>query len=294
MTNKGSKEAMSLDSHEVSTLDTKTRDWLEEQDTTEIVFEKSAPSPRPEKKQTMTPEWQFSIGIACIILGIMVSLLFKTYKREGSLPTLWTQREDLAKMVKYLEKERNKLQMDLNIARQTINKYEENSSKGKVEYSTIRNNLVQSRQEAGLTSVHGPGIIVRLNDSPIKPKDGDDPNYYIVHDVDLMALVNELWASGAEAVSINDQRMVMTSPIRCVGPTITVNTVRLTPPYIVKAIGPSSTLETGLRYTGGFLDSMSPNMDRGVEIRISKNDDIIIPAYKGSLVNRYAKPYVNK
>ena len=285
---------MSLEPREVSTLDTKTRDWLEDQDTTEIVFEKPGPSPKPDKKQSANPEWQYSIGIACIILGIMVALLFKTYKREGNLPTLWTQREDLAKMVKYLEKERNKLETDLNKARQTINKYEENSSKGKVEYSTIRNNLVQSRQEAGLTSVHGPGIIIRMNDSPIKPKDGDDPNYYIVHDVDLMALVNELWASGAEAVSINDQRMVMTSPIRCVGPTITVNTVRLTPPYIVKAIGPSSTLETGLRYTGGFLDSMAPNMDRGVEIRINKNDDIMIPAYRGSLVNRYAKPYTKK
>lgn len=284
---------MSLESQEVSTLDTKTRDWLEEQDTTEIEFARPAPSPKPEKRQ-LNSEWQFSIGVACIILGIMVSLLFKTYKREGNLPTLWTQREDLAKMVKYLEKERNKLETDLNNARQTINKYEENSSKGKVEYSTIRNNLVQSRQEAGLTSVHGPGIMIRMNDSPIKPKDGDDPNYYIVHDVDLMALVNELWASGAEALSINDQRMVMTSAIRCVGPTITVNTVRLTPPYIVKAIGPSSTLETGLRYTGGFLDSMAPNMDRGVEIRISKSDDIIIPAYRGSLVNRYAKPYTKK
>ena len=283
---------MTLKSTEESSVDTKTMDWLEEQDTSEIVFEEAKPS--PGKKKSVNPGWQISIGIACIILGIMVSLLFKTYKREGSLPTLWTQREDLAKMVKYLEKERNKLQTDLNNARETINKYEENASKGKVEFQTIRNQLLLSRQEAGITAVHGPGIIIKLNDSPIRPKEGDDPNYYIVHDVDLMALVNELWASGAEAVSINEQRLVMTSPIRCVGPTITVNTVRLSPPYEIKAIGPASNLETGLRYTGGFLDSMSPNVDRGVEIKVRRVKDIVIPAYKGSLVNRYANPYTEK
>ena len=133
--------------------------------------------------------------------------------------------------------------------------------------------------------------MITLDDSPRKPGPTDDPNFYIVHDIDLMALVNELWASGAEAISINDQRVVMNTAIRCVGPTITVNTVRLTPPYIVKAIGPSSDLETGLRYTGGFLDSMAPNIDRGVKIKIEKVNEIKISEFKGSLVNRYAKTY---
>jgi len=284
---------MTLGSEYKSSTETKTLDWLEKQETTEIELGEPTPSPKPERKpRDLTLQW--SIGIACLILGIMISLLFKTYKKQGQLPTLYTQREDLAKMVKYLEKERNKLQTDLAKARKNLREYEENTLKGRDEFTTIRKQLQFSRQEAGLTAVHGPGIVIKLNDSPIKPRDGDDPNYYIVHDVDLMALTNELWASGAESISINKQRLVMTSPIRCVGPTITVNTVRLSPPYIVKAIGPTSNLETGLRYPGGFLDSMSPNIDRGVEIKVNRVKDVVISGYRGGLVNRYAKPYSEK
>lgn len=277
------------------TVDIKNKDWLEEE-------KKDNDSPvdtfndKQEKdtKKKGEKAWRWSMGVACIILGIVVSLLFKTYRKEGISPTIYGQRKDLAKMVKYLEKERNKLQTDLAQARKTIGDFEKNASKGENRFSTLGKQLDLARQEAGLTTVHGPGIIIKLNDSPIKPKDGDDPNFYIVHDVDLSALANELWASGGEAVSVNGQRLVMTSSIRCVGPTITINTVRLTPPYVIKAIGPPKSLETGLRYPGGFLDSMSPNLARGVDIKINKIDDMVIPGYRGSLVNRYAKIYKEK
>ncbi|MCD4785769.1 MAG: DUF881 domain-containing protein [Candidatus Eremiobacteraeota bacterium] len=273
-------------------VDITSKDWLEEDkkydDSPVDTFNDKQ---EKDKKKKGEKAWRWSMGVACIILGIVVSLLFKTYRKEGISPTIYGPREDLAKMVKYLEKERNKLQTDLAQARKTIGDFEANSSKGKDRFSTLGKQLDLARQEAGLTTVHGPGILIKLNDSPIKPKDGDDPNFYIVHDVDLSALVNELWASGAEAVSINGQRLVMTSPIRCVGPTITVNTVRLTPPYVVKGIGPPKSLETGLRYPGGFLDSMAPNLARGVDVKINKINDMVIPGYKGSLVNRYAKPY---
>jgi len=236
-------------------------------------------------------EWSLSIGFACLLLGMVVSLLFKTYKKEGLVTSLYGSRKDLAVMVKYLQTEREKLQADLSHARQTLSDYEETASRGKNESTTIKRQLNLVRQEAGLTAVRGPGIITRLSDSPIKPKEGDDPNYYIVHDIDLLALVNELWASGAEAISINGQRVVMTSAIRCVGPTITVNAVRLSPPYIVKVIGPQDNLETGLKYTGGFMDSMSPNFERGVSVKISRENDLSISPFKGSLVNRFARTY---
>lgn len=271
-------------------------DWFDEEPTSEIYVEEtsreiSENTTRKDSTPRVDKTWRWSITIACIILGIIVSLLFRTYKSEGQVNTIYGQRRDLAEMVKYLQTERNKLQADLSKAREIISDLEKASSRGKSEFETLRKQLNVHRQEAGLTPVRGPGIIVRLDDSPMEPKVGDDPNYYIVHDIDLMALVNELWASGAEAISINEQRLVMTSAIRCVGPTITVNTVRLTPPYVVKAIGPPSNLETGLRYRGGFMDSMSPNIERGVVIKISREKDIKIPAFKGSLVNRYAKTY---
>lgn len=236
--------------------------------------------------------WKWAIGIACLILGVLFSLLFKTYKREGIVSTLYGSRQDLAMMVKYLQTERDKLQTEIENSRKVISDYEDTASKGKDETATIKKQLNVSRQEAGFTHVRGPGIEIRLNDSRLRPKEGDDPNYYIVHDIDLLALTNELWASGAEAISINDQRLVMTTPIRCVGPTITVNAVHLSPPYFVKAIGPQDELEKGLTYTGGFMDSMTANLSRGVEVKIYRKEDLVLAPFKGSLSNRYAKTYV--
>ena len=268
-------------------------DWFEEKTPPKKSVDDRQPDEPRKKKPGMTSEelWKWSIFTACLLMGIMIALLFKTYKKEGEVATIYGQRKDLAEMVKYLQTERNRLQTDLAKARDIIKNYESKASSGSNQLSALAEQLNLVRQEAGLTAVKGPGIMITLDDSPRKPGPTDDPNFYIVHDIDLMALVNELWASGAEAISINDQRVVMNTAIRCVGPTITVNTVRLTPPYIVKAIGPSSDLETGLRYTGGFLDSMAPNIDRGVKIKIEKVNEIKISEFKGSLVNRYAKTY---
>lgn len=87
------------------------------------------------------------------------------------------------------------------------------------------------RYQAGLCAVEGPGIMVTLNDSKQKVKLGDNQNLYIVHDEDLLRVINELRAAGAEAIAINDQRLVSRSEIRCVGPTVTVNGKMFGPPF---------------------------------------------------------------
>ena len=73
------------------------------------------------------------------------------------------------------------------------------------------------RMRAGLTALTGPGVIVRLDDSSVKAKKGEDPNLYLIHDDDLLKVINELRAAGAEAISVNGQRLTGTSEIRCAG-----------------------------------------------------------------------------
>ena len=77
---------------------------------------------------------------------------------------------------------------------------------------------------SGLEPVKGPGLIVTLTDStqPLQP--GENPNLYTVHDEDILKVVNELRAGGAEAIAVNEQRLIATSEIRCAGPTVLVNT----------------------------------------------------------------------
>jgi uncharacterized protein YlxW (UPF0749 family) len=75
-----------------------------------------------------------------------------------------------------------------------------------------------------------------------------------------------------------------------VGPTILVNTFRLSPPYVVKAIGDPDTLSTALKMRGGFLDAMAISISHGVSVVITKEKELEIPAFGGAMLFRYSKP----
>ncbi len=102
---------------------------------------------------------------------------------------------------------------------------------------------------AGLIAVEGPGIIVTIDDSKRVGKLGENPNLYLIHDDDILKVINELWAAGAEVMSINDQRIITNSEIRCAGPTLSVNNTRYAPPYEIKVIGNPHNLENSLTRT---------------------------------------------
>jgi uncharacterized protein YlxW (UPF0749 family) len=95
-------------------------------------------------------------------------------------------------------------------------------------------------QQAGTTALKGKAVVVRLSDSDRQPADPGQAGAYRIHDTDLQLVVNALLAAGAEAVSVNDSRLVATSPIRAAGDTIVVNFRPLSPPYTVTAIGADS------------------------------------------------------
>ena len=101
-------------------------------------------------------------------------------------------------------------------------------------------------------------------------------NAYLVHAEDLLAVVNELHAAGAEAVSINGQRMVGRSAISCAGSIVMVNGVRVAAPFEIKAVGEADVLDSALRFPGGVVDNLSP---WGIEISIRKETMVEVPAY---------------
>jgi uncharacterized protein YlxW (UPF0749 family) len=223
-----------------------------------------------------------------VLLGVMMTVQFRTQKKEGF--PFYNQRTDLIKMVNALERQRNQLETDLAEKKKKLEEFEQAAGKDQGLMKAMQDQLEVARTEAGLIPLKGPGIVIELADSPKSPTPKDDPYYFIVHDADLDTLVNELWASGAEAVSINEQRIVTTTSIRCVGPTVLINAVRLASPYKVKVVGPSKDLEGALRTPGGFMDYMTPAVQHGVSVRIVRHEELDIPEYKGSLIFRYAKP----
>ena len=130
-----------------------------------------------------------------------------------------------------------------------------------------------------------------LDDSNIAKKSGENPNLYIIHDEDLLRVLNELRAAGAEAISVNDQRIVAMSEIRCAGPTISVNNVRSAPPYVIKAIGAPKTLSSALRLRGGVVETFE---FWGIQVKIKTVEKLHIPALKAPRSFEYAKTVESK
>lgn len=246
------------------------------------------------RTQTRDVTWHLPMMIASVVLGILVTLQFRT-QRDLGVPLAQDNVNNLSKMIMYLETERNKLTNDLQETREQKDRFEsllgEQGRKQTQEaLNLLKEELDKARMQAGLVPVKGPGVEVRLDDSLQKPGPSDDSYYFIIHDVDIQSFVNELWAAGAEAVSINDQRVVTSTSVRCVGPTVLVNAVRLAPPYLIRAIGAQSTLETALRMPNGVMASMAASMAKGVRIDIQKKNDLELPEFKGSGGFRYAEP----
>ncbi len=226
-------------------------------------------------------KWQFPVAIASLVLGIAISLQFRATS-DAKVPSS-AQRGDLIAEMRAVKDERDRLQSEL----AELRAQSANSTGGG---ESLRKELEAARLQAGLTSLKGPGVVIRLSDSPRSPGPDAVAYDYIVHDIDLSVLVNELWASGAEAVTVNDQRIVGRSSIRCVGPTVLVNANRVASPFIVKAIGDVDHLEGGLKMPGGFLDSMSRLTTNGGEVVISRMREVQVSPYQGSIIYQFAVP----
>jgi uncharacterized protein YlxW (UPF0749 family) len=90
---------------------------------------------------------------------------------------------------------------------------------------------------AGLADVSGPGVVVEMRDSPLRRSPTGDPNDLVIHQQDIQGVVNALWAGGAEAISINGERLTSDSAVRCVGNTLLLHGSVYAPPYRISAIG---------------------------------------------------------
>ena len=142
------------------------------------------------------------------------------------------------------------------------------------------------RYRAALVPLEGEGVIVRMDDSTKPAKAGENPNLYVIHDDDLLRVVNELRAAGAEAIAINGQRLTGTSEIRCAGPTLSVNNVRSSAPFEIRAIGDKKSLENALRMRGGVAETLGV---WGIQLDIKASNDVYIPPYRGSIRQSYAR-----
>ena len=213
------------------------------------------------------------IALVCVLIGFMVAVQFRTAQdAKGSLSQ---QRiEEISDRLLQTEHERDELSEELHKMQTAAASADNQQDKDLLRY------------RAALVPLEGEGVIVRMDDSTKPAKAGENPNLYVIHDDDLLRVVNELRAAGAEAIAINGQRLTGTSEIRCAGPTLSVNNVRSSAPFEIRAIGDKKSLENALRMRGGVAETLGV---WGIQLDIKASNDVYIPPYRGSIRQSYAR-----
>jgi uncharacterized protein YlxW (UPF0749 family) len=162
------------------------------------------------------------------------------------------------------------------------------------EVTALQRQVDALRGPAGFESVHGPAITVVLSDAPkdeitrAVEQGAVTKDKLVVHQQDIQAVVNALWSGGAEAMTLQGQRVISTTGIKCVGNTVVLHGVPYAPPYRITAIGDLGALQTALDssdYIAGYKTYVDA-YHLGYEV--STDDDVTMPGYTGASDLRYA------
>lgn len=223
-----------------------------------------------------------------LVLGFLLAVAFVTQDRLTPRPPMGRKKE-LIDRVKQLEKERHQLKGQLKEIRLQTTELEKKAASAHGVLGSFTGEIDEIELAVGLKKVKGPGVTVLLADSPSVPS-GRNPADFVIHDYDLRVIVNALWSGGAEAVSVNGQRLIFCSDLCCVGTTVMVNSVRKASPYEIKAIGDKESLERAVmdNSDAAELITSGPRIF-GLVIVIEKEKELVIPAYSGSYRVDYSR-----
>lgn len=222
------------------------------------------------------------IGSVCLVLVIAIFAQIKTVNdMENSVGTTLSGNSELIDEVFSEQEKYDYLYKQLEKTEEKLEEVRTEATAGNQEDLEKENELKQNNMLLGLTEVKGEGIIIILDDN--RNVEGDELNLsqYIVHEEDLLQVINELYNAGAEAISINEHRITNTTAIRCDGNIIRVNGQIITVPITIKAICSTAIFNTLIR-PGGYLQLMA---DEGVIVKIftsiDTGEEIVIPKYNG-------------
>lgn len=217
------------------------------------------------------------IGIALFFLSLMLVAQMKTISNTEEV--LQGKREaQLSDDLVNLQRNYNELKEKYNESQEVVEEYQNSSSTNNNLIASMKNQIDYLSLMSGTTDVKGEGVIITLTDGE-SASNSSKRTDTIVHDSDVLTVVNELKAAGAEAISVNNQRIIATSAIRCVGPVIQVNYQKVAAPFEIKAIGNAQYLESAMNIKNGVVDMLK---ELGVGVTAVREKEVIIPKYDGT------------
>ena len=226
------------------------------------------------------------LGLMCVALTAGISIQIRTVENSNYAVSQNYQENNLrSEVLKYKEKYDNRYN-DLERVQQELEDERKKSTQNDGELEKKEEQIKVGNKIIGLSEVNGPGVIITLTDSKKDATNVLDPSSLLVHDADVLAIINELKNAGAEAICINDQRIVPTSGIICGGNIIQINGEKVGAPFVIKAIGLPEQLMGALTRQNGYIDILKK---ASVEVDLKKTNSINIPKYTGVLTYKYAE-----
>lgn len=228
------------------------------------------------------------LAIVCLLLVFAIIVQVKTVTNSGlGTNATFAEAELKDEVLKWKEK--------YEIASKELTKVEKQLEKQRKKATKNDGTLKQDEEELkigntilGLTDVNGEGVEIILKDNKNVNSQTAilDMSLYVVHDIDILNIVNELKNAGAEAISINEERIIGITSITCAGNVAQINGEKVGAPFVIKAIGNSNTLYEALNRPGGYIEILNGS---GIITDLKKSNNISIEKYNGKLNFKFVK-----
>ncbi|MBD7907211.1 DUF881 domain-containing protein [Sporosarcina sp. Sa3CUA8] len=226
---------------------------------------------------------RISYALVFLVLGFIFSFSYRTLGPGSETQQLRSgidSKEEGFREELIEQKERNKqLTDEITSKQKAIAEVEQTLSDTEENHDSLVKEARSLRLLLGVVPASGQGVRVELADGDYDPAK-QNPNEYIVHESQVLMVVNELKIAGAQALSINGQRLNANSSIKCTGPVITIDGQTYPAPFVVEAIGDSDALHSSLTLKGGVMDSLLLD---NIEMKIEKQKEIIMPALRDDI-----------
>jgi uncharacterized protein YlxW (UPF0749 family) len=223
-----------------------------------------------------------------VLFGLLVTLQWRTQTERSELSVRYNA--PLIDAANALQREQNSLKAQLAELRVRLDEIQRNASTQSGAAHELQTRVDELKASAGLTARTGDGVIVQLDDARNVTIGSRDVDKSICHATDLTDIINIAWKGGAEAIAVNEERVVNSSSVYCVGSTIMVNGTLMSPPFNIAVIGPQNAILRAFDDPNQLQDIKQRRDVQGLGFRVTRASAIHVPAYSGALNVRYAQP----